>query len=201
MRAARVCSLAIFTSLWMGYGLTAAEADTSHDHSEHTGMTTMEEMPEAVVHVAVDSAAQNQIDRLVGAYLMIAEQLAHDRLDSLAGPFEQMSMAVQMLSKNKKDNTDHVAMLAAQVAGSIPKETKDIKKVRASFEVLSAAVIALVEKAPPSHMAGHGINKAYCPMKSAAWLQQGADILNPYYGSEMLGCGSIKNAIEMVHHN
>ena len=196
MKVVRICRMAIFSALWIGLGITAAEADKTHDHSGHDGAVKMEEKQEVAVHVSVDSAAQHQIDRLVGAYLVVSDRLAHDRLDSLFGPFEQMGMAAKALAENQ---SDHLAMHAAKVAGNVPAEIEDIKKVRAAFEVVSGAVIALVEKAPPSHMAGHGINKAYCPMKSAAWLQRGDAVLNPYYGSEMLSCGSIKNAIKSVH--
>jgi len=33
----------------------------------------------------------------------------------------------------------------------------------------------------------------YCPMKKANWLSQEAAIRNPYYGSQMLTCGSISD--------
>lgn len=196
MKLVRVGSMAIFSALWLGFSITAAEAEKAHDHSGHGETAKMEEMQEAAAHVIVDSIAQHQIDLLVGAYLVVSDHLAHDRLDSLSGPLGQMSMAAKALAKHQEE---HVALHAAKVASSVPVEIGDIKTVRASFAALSGAVIALVEKAPPSNMAGRDINKAYCPMKSAAWLQRGGDILNPYYGSEMASCGSIKNAIQTVH--
>lgn len=33
----------------------------------------------------------------------------------------------------------------------------------------------------------------YCPMKKAYWLSQEAAIRNPYYGSQMLTCGSVSD--------
>lgn len=33
----------------------------------------------------------------------------------------------------------------------------------------------------------------YCPMKKAYWLSQEAAIRNPYYGSQMLICGSVSD--------
>lgn len=40
---------------------------------------------------------------------------------------------------------------------------------------------------------------AYCPMadggRGATWLQRGREVANPYFGSEMLGCGEIREGV------
>lgn len=36
---------------------------------------------------------------------------------------------------------------------------------------------------------------AYCPMKKMYWISETKEIKNPYYGSSMLNCGSIKDSI------
>jgi hypothetical protein len=36
----------------------------------------------------------------------------------------------------------------------------------------------------------------YCPMKKASWLSDSKDIRNPYYGANMLDCGSVKTTIK-----
>ena len=36
------------------------------------------------------------------------------------------------------------------------------------------------------------VRVAECPMKQKPWLQEGPDILNPYFGSSMLTCGSFR---------
>jgi hypothetical protein len=37
-----------------------------------------------------------------------------------------------------------------------------------------------------------GVKVAFCPMVRKPWMQQGEAIANPYYGSQMLTCGSFR---------
>lgn len=40
------------------------------------------------------------------------------------------------------------------------------------------------------------VYKDYCPMKKAYWLSETAVIKNPYFGSQMPGCGEVKETIK-----
>jgi hypothetical protein len=40
------------------------------------------------------------------------------------------------------------------------------------------------------------IYEAYCPMKKASWLSSEKVIKNPYYGSAMLTCGSVRDTLK-----
>ena len=42
--------------------------------------------------------------------------------------------------------------------------------------------------APPA-----GVRVAFCPMAMRPWLQRDGALRNPYYGSQMLTCGSFRN--------
>ncbi len=64
-----------------------------------------------------------------------------------------------------------------------------IEKIRELFKDISAAMIEIGKSAgtPPDSAA---VRVFRCPMKKANWLQEGDATLNPYYGSQMLDCGS-----------
>ncbi|GAO43974.1 DUF3347 domain-containing protein [Flavihumibacter petaseus] len=69
---------------------------------------------------------------------------------------------------------------------------KDLAKQRAAFQVLSDNLIPVVKASKvdaPAYI-------AYCPMKKASWLSAEQAIKNPYYGSAMLTCGSVKETIQ-----
>ncbi len=36
----------------------------------------------------------------------------------------------------------------------------------------------------------------YCPMKKSSWLSNDKAIKNPYFGSSMLTCGSVKETLK-----
>ena len=64
-----------------------------------------------------------------------------------------------------------------------------IEKIREQFKEISAAMIE-IGKAAGTPADDPAIRVFRCPMKKANWLQEGDATLNPYYGSEMLDCGS-----------
>ena len=61
---------------------------------------------------------------------------------------------------------------------------------RFSDEQLSVALEAYVDKTKATFPAD--VHLAYCPMEDKPWLQKGTDIKNPYFGAQMIDCGTIK---------
>ena len=43
------------------------------------------------------------------------------------------------------------------------------------------------------------VYEQYCPMKKAAWLSESEDIRNPYYGDDMLECGTVSATLKAVN--
>jgi hypothetical protein len=72
-------------------------------------------------------------------------------------------------------------------------EAKDINKQREAFVGFSNNMISLAKTAK---LSTGDVFVEYCPMKKASWLSTEKAIKNPYYGSEMLDCGSVKETIK-----
>ena len=70
--------------------------------------------------------------------------------------------------------------------------SNDIKVQREKLASLSANLLAVVKK---TKLSNEPIYQMYCPMKKAVWLSDNKAIKNPYYGSAMLSCGSIKETL------
>ena len=81
---------------------------------------------------------------------------------------------------------------AAAVASGAHKLSvaRTITQARAAFGELSVALEAYVDKTKATFPAD--VHLAYCPMEDKPWLQKGDVIKNPYFGSEMIDCGTIK---------
>ena len=77
-------------------------------------------------------------------------------------------------------------------AGLIAR-SNDLKVQRETFAPLSTQVIDLVKK---KSIAADEAYVQYCPMKKASWLSSETAIKNPYYGSAMLTCGSVKETLK-----
>lgn len=80
----------------------------------------------------------------------------------------------------------------ALIADKIAAES-DIAKQRINFTSLSNEVITIFKE---SEITSGSIYVQYCPMANEGeggyWLSSEEEIMNPYYGDEMLNCGEVK---------
>lgn len=121
---------------------------------------------------------------LAKAYLAVSEALASDKTDD---------DALEKLMQQ----TEAVAAKAPQAAGLVAAIRKmhgqAIAGQRDAFVSASAEMIKLAKLSPPKDLP---LWVANCPMKPGDWLTAGQAIRNPFYGSEMLECGSITGQIK-----
>src|SRR5258705_9144931 len=116
-------------------------------------------------------------------YLKIQGELAKDSIKGVDEHAAAIAKAVK--GDDRKMLSPDVAKQADTLA-----QTKDLKTARAAFKPLSASLVKYLA----DNKAGKGTyHEVYCPMVKANWLQKGTDIKNPYMGSEMLTCGTLKN--------
>ena len=71
-------------------------------------------------------------------------------------------------------------------------EAQDVEKQRNVFNSLSKGVYELIKASKPTE----AVYYQYCPMKKMNWLSKENTIKNPYYGSQMLSCGSVVETIK-----
>jgi uncharacterized membrane protein len=118
---------------------------------------------------------------IVDPYLKIQEQLADDRMEGLRQHAGEIATAASALGAPAMK----IDTAALQLASAT-----EIGDARTKFATLSEAVDA--------YMTGlkltlpEGVKVAVCPMVNKPWLQKGDAIANPYYGKEMLTCGSLR---------
>jgi hypothetical protein len=137
---------------------------------------------------------QAQVNTIVKSYLAVQKLLAADKTDGVAAKMKTLAQSATALGEKAADGK--VKEQAAAVAKAAGAEPKNLKQTREAFKGLSAAVIALVQVAPPTAEASPVLYQATCPMVKASWLQGSKEIANPYMGSEMLECGEVQKKIE-----
>ena len=119
---------------------------------------------------------------IVDPYLKIQEALASDRVDGVRANAGDLATAATALgAPAMKIDTSAVQLASAA----------DLADARAKFGVLSEAIdtyMTGMKLNPPE-----GVRVAFCPMVSKPWMQQDGSLRNPYYGSQMLTCGSFRN--------
>ncbi|WP_295124094.1 DUF3347 domain-containing protein [uncultured Chitinophaga sp.] len=73
----------------------------------------------------------------------------------------------------------------------------DIEKKRVSYQMVSDILFDLVKA---TGLKGQTVYRQYCPMafndKGAYWLSEHTDIRNPYFGDQMLNCGTVTDTLQ-----
>jgi len=72
-------------------------------------------------------------------------------------------------------------------------ESKDIAHQREHFASFSLNFFKLAKAVK---LSAQPIYYDYCPMKKTYWLSAAKEIKNPYYGKQMLTCGSVSETID-----
>lgn len=133
-------------------------------------------------HQTPDAGQQSPVDRIVAAYLKLKDAL-------VAGNAEEASRQSSGLAKQLQSLKTAEALQARKQAQSLAGDGA-IEAQRAQFAALSETIHALVKAEPPTTPLFY----QHCPMynkgKGANWLSAEKAIRNPYYGDQMLTCGS-----------
>jgi Cu(I)/Ag(I) efflux system membrane fusion protein len=154
--------------------------------------------PEMLV---VPEVFRRQLGAVVDAYVALHARLADDGDDSelaraLADRLAEVDMA--LLSGDA-----HEAWMAAlpglRGAAEALAAAPDMKERRSRLSPLTNRLVPVLDTLGYARDAGP-VGLFHCPMAlsgvGADWIQAGDEVLNPYYGSMMLGCGDRTRGIE-----
>lgn len=155
----------------------------------------------ATKRMEVSPIFQEQLEIIFEDYIALEKALINDqgeKTKSAAQVFQESLTKVDMKLLNEKNAQNHWMQLEKELKASSKEiaQTSDIKKQRDHFISLSAHLINALKT--------FGINQKvyvdFCPMANnnvgAYWLSKEKEILNPYFGADMLTCGSIAEEID-----
>jgi hypothetical protein len=123
---------------------------------------------------------------IIDPYLAIQDALSDDSTENIKGNAGAIATAATALGAPAMKIDTAAVQLSA--AASAPEP--DINTIRDRFGVLSEAIdtyMTGLKLTPPE-----GVRVAYCPMVHKPWMQKGDALANPYYGKDMLTCGSFR---------
>ena len=130
------------------------------------------------------------ISKLYQNYISIKDALVTDNSDAASKAANEFIKSVSMVDYKvlSEGNLDVLRKDASTIA-----ESRSIETQRESFAKLSANMIELAKK---FKMADTSVFVLYCPMQDASWLSAQKEVKNPFYGSAMLTCGSMKSELK-----
>lgn len=150
----------------------------SHNHNEMAPQTNITEQNSSQLTAVFDN------------YFSVKDALVKTDVATASSKAAALSSSVSAVDMGKLSTEEHTVWMKvmkdlAANAGGIAT-SKDIAKQREVFAALSKNIYELVKVSKRNIP----IYYQYCPMYKANWLSKENAINNPYYGSQMLTCGS-----------
>jgi len=140
-----------------------------------------------------------QLNELILTYFNLKDELVASDVNTTKKFSEKLNKNLENIDMTLLKGEAHVywmkQMQLIQKYGEKITFSDDIDKQRTNFELLSTAIIN------SSKAFGIETNAfvLYCPMafenEGAFWLSKESSITNPYFGDEMLTCGTVKDSI------
>lgn len=169
-------------------------AAVTTEHKNHSKTTS---------DVAAEQAAPlkaSGIETVYNGYFQIKDALVSSNATASAEAARSLLLAIDAVDVAAfAGNEREVVMSSVGQLQAIVKAiaaTGNIEQQRARFSALSELVIGLMRQIEPRQE----VFLAHCPMyadgKGADWVSKEKQIKNPYYGSKMLSCGSVKETIK-----
>lgn len=165
-----------------------ASHSTEHGNHSHTGndKASVNEMQ-----------AKTSLQPILDAYYAIKNALVASDASASAVAAKSLVSAMKAVDMGKMETKQHMEFMKVntKIIDDAQKiaDSKDLKKQREIFESLSDNFYTMAKGVK---LSSEPIYQQYCPMKKAAWLSNESAIKNPYYGSSMLTCGSVKETIK-----
>ena len=207
-----VCSLLVLSLFTLACGKkendnTNAAGDNAPGTTE-TGTTAnsapaaqAETMPETETGVpaatAAGAAAGFSTKGIIAAYLKLLDALANDNATAAAQAGKTLQSEFNKIDANaieakKRTNYLDIAATAKEHARLISTNASNIALQREHLAMLSNGISNLVA----AFKSDTKLYQSYCPMynegKGAIWISGSKEIRNPYYGQDMLSCGSVQ---------
>lgn len=149
--------------------------------------------------ISLSDDEKTKIEALLSEYLKLKDALVADDLQLSKKEITAIKTKVEEINTiGLKGEAEKVwKMVNIQLINRTKElsEAKDLKEIRGGFDELSSEVIMLVSKLQVSSQ----LFVLHCPMadnnRGADWISLSSEVLNPYYGNAMLGCGEVTKTI------
>ena len=173
---------------------TSNHNDEAHEHKDTA--TTQETKVKENTQVS-QTANSFSTSKIISDYLKLKNALTEDDTNNAATSAKLLFKTLNATDISSVDiklrkNLQDIMQDAKEHTKHIGDNSNKINNQRVHFVSLSKEINDLVKQFGSKQK----LYQDFCPManegKGAIWISETKEIRNPYYGSEMLSCGSIK---------
>ncbi len=151
----------------------------------------------AIAYIKPSFAQSNETQSLLTSYYDIKNALVNSDASAAALKATAFSKAWSNIDVKSLPLVERTAFLSYQDKLALDvkqiSERKDIAVQREHFAKFSTHFFELAKVVK---LTKDPVYYDYCPMKKSYWLSEQAAIKNPYYGKQMLTCGTIKETLK-----
>jgi hypothetical protein len=170
--------------------VTYVNAQAGHNHN------TMKMDNNKMNHSKMTTKSDAKAEAILSDYFNLKDALVNDDAKKAAQAGSKLIVSLKGFDRKTYEGMQQMELIeiiedATEHAEHIVKSPIDHQ--REHFKTLSkdvADLLAITGTANPLY-------EQFCPMydKGSAWLSTSKEVKNPYYGSKMLKCGSVKKQI------
>lgn len=150
----------------------------------------------ATVWIKPVFAQNSQTQSLLASYYDIKNALVNSDATTAAAKAVEFSKVLSNIDRKALSETERTAFMGFQeklaVDAKLISEVKSVSKQREHFANFS---VNLFKLAKAVKLTKEAVYYDYCPMKKSYWLSENVAIKNPYYGTQMLTCGAVKETL------
>lgn len=209
MKKNLLASIAISAILFTACGGDAAKTNEHEGHdmtapadtTQH-GTASDEKEIKAITATfsGLDGKVSASITSIVDGYLNTKNALVADNSADASKAASAMNASIKSLDKSllnaeQKTVYDGIEKGLKSASIAIEKQAADIAAQRAQFYGMSMGIYDLVK----AFGGGRTLYHDHCPMardnQGALWISELKDVKNPYYGADMLTCGTVEEVI------
>ncbi len=160
--------------------------------AEATPVTQQTNAPVAQPKLDLTTAQVAAAQRFVAAAAAVSESLAADNLAAFNRAAAEVAPALEKLTQSLPPGHPWLALLEKISRNGKLVSAGDLAEARKEFLPFSVAVSEFARTARQQSDALESLKLYRCPMapQPGFWLQLEGPLRNPYFGSEMLDCGS-----------
>jgi len=151
--------------------------------------------------VEISQQAKDELSPLFNSYFELKDALTQDDFNTAQFKTKELKKVFSEIDMKVFKGESHEVWMDYQMKMKHVLEHiqhhDDIEGLRKNFIALSDWMIQVIEHFQPVN---ETIYLQHCPMadndNGASWLSKEEPVVNPYFGSSMLGCGEVKKTFE-----
>lgn len=159
-----------------------------HDHSAMIDSMSNEQDYSSMTQES--KSVGSPLQSIQNSYFSLKNALVRSDAKTASANAKELTDAITAVKMNELSITEHdvwmKVMNTLKTDAKAISQTQDIKKQRETLKSLSKNMYELLKTSKHTSP----IYYQYCPMQDANWLSTESTIKNPYYGAQMLTCGS-----------